>query len=149
HLVRPDPFRAGSPPGGGPLSAEELGRQRLEPVARRVLEGLAVLDRPAAVEVELDRAAVAVAGPFGRALRAVDPARVLALAVGGVVVDPLPDRAGLERDVGVERVVAGRLDLLRIVGRPARVEAARAGRAGVVADLLVQARLAEDEPDLA
>src|SRR5262249_59535513 len=44
---------------------------------------------------------------------------------------------------------AGGLDLGREGGRPAAVEAARPGRAGVVAHALVQARLAPDQLDSA
>src|SRR2546428_8005435 len=107
-----------------------------------MLEDGLVLDRRAVavssasgVEVQLDRAAVAVAGKLERALRAEDLPGSEWLAVAGVVADPVGDRAGGERDVCVEGVVAGGRDGVREVAREAGVEAARPGRAGVVAHL--------------
>ena len=69
--------------------------------------------------------------------------------MAGRVVRPLADGAALEGEQRVQGVLAGRLDGVREVRRPARVEAARPGRAGVAPHLLVEAGLAVDRADLA
>src|SRR3712207_5763114 len=101
------------------------------------------------VQVELDRAPVAVPRALQRPGRAVDVATARRQAVAGMLLDPLPDRPALEGDEGVQGILAGRLDLVREPRRPARVEAAGPRRAGVAADLLVLAALPVDRAELA
>src|SRR5262249_55736781 len=69
--------------------------------------------------------------------------------MAGVIVDPLTNGSVLERQVGIQRVFASRLNMVRKLSRPARVKPAGAGRAGVVANLFVQSNLAIDRADLA
>ena len=65
------------------------------------------------------------------------------LAVAGVVVDPLPERAVLEVDHAEHGVLAGRLDLVGEVLRPGFPEIAGTGARAAMPDLLEEARLAE------
>src|SRR5579864_8615389 len=67
----------------------------------------------------------------------------------GVVVDPVSDRATVENQLRVQRVLAGRLDLIRKIRRPARIKSAWSGGAGVIANLFLDARFAEYRADFA
>ena len=98
--------------GPGALAAEERRRHGLEPVARRVVQHPLVGDVRAIVEHEAHRTAVAVARRGDRAAGAEDHAVRERLAVAGVVVDPLPERAVGEGDQPEHGILAGRLDRL-------------------------------------
>src|SRR5579884_1758265 len=86
--------------GVGPrtLAAEEVGRDRLEAVARRVGEHALVGKVAAVVAHEAHRPPVAVTRRRERAARAEDHAVNERLTVAGVVVGPLPERATGEGD---------------------------------------------------